>query len=95
MTTDTCQSKASLYDSIPYLDSWYQTKDETYQVVPCVQPKKRKTCNAVSFSTAPPAVYCYQDKPTQEERPVALRRSSSEQVKGLIRFCTNKFSRRS
>ncbi|KAI8056286.1 uncharacterized protein B0P05DRAFT_560226 [Gilbertella persicaria] len=91
MIMDTCQTKASIYDTIPHLDSWYQNKTAT--VVPCVNQKKRKTCsNTVSFSDAPPSVYCYQEP---KERPTPLKRnnSSSEQVKGLLRYCTSKLAR--
>jgi hypothetical protein len=81
-STNTNQS-SSIYDNIPYLDSWYQCKtNEPYKVVPCT--KKRKSCsNTVSFSTSPPSVYCYenskQDKP--DTRVMYRRNSSSEQGK--------------
>lgn len=70
----------SIYDNIPTLDTWYQGKNnqgpEPYQVVPCV---KQRTSNTVSFSTAPPAVYCYEHKEKTLERPTYRRNSSSEQ----------------
>ena len=70
----------SIYDNIPTLDTWYQSKNnqgpEPYQVVPCV---KQRTSNTVSFSTAPPAVYCYENKEKNLERPTYRRNSSSEQ----------------
>lgn len=71
----------SLYDSLPNLDSWYEKKhDESKQVVPCNKQRKT-TCSAtVSFSTAPPAVYHYQ------ERPNHRRTSSSEHGKTINLF---------
>ncbi|KAG2209627.1 hypothetical protein INT46_007319 [Mucor plumbeus] len=84
----------SIYDNIPTLDTWYQSKNnqgpEPYQVVPCV---KQRTSNTVSFSTAPPAVYCYENKEKNLERPTYRRNSSSEQVKELLKHYTNKLSR--
>lgn len=77
----------SIYDNIPTLDTWYQGKNnqgpEPYQVVPCV---KQRTSNTVSFSTAPPAVYCYEHKEKILERPTYRRNSSSEQ--GNFFFCS-------
>jgi len=74
----------SIYDNIPTLDLWYQNKNqgpEPYQVVPCV--KQRTNSNTVSFSTAPPAVYCYENKQKALERPLHRRNSSSEHGKLL------------
>ncbi|KAK4513465.1 uncharacterized protein ATC70_005466 [Mucor velutinosus] len=84
----------SIYDNIPALDTWYHSKNqgtEPYQVVPCV--KQRTNSNTVSFSTAPPAVYCYENKQKVLERPLHRRNSSSEHVKELLKHYTSKLSR--
>lgn len=71
----------SLYDSIPNLDSWYECKNDQYKVVPCSKKRSNKAAmGSVSFSSAPPAVYHYEDKELNE-RPVHRRSSSSEHGK--------------
>ncbi|KAI7869266.1 uncharacterized protein EV154DRAFT_530890 [Mucor mucedo] len=78
------KTNTSIYDSLPNLDSWYAKKgEEPHQIVPC---HKQRT--AVSFSTAPPAVYRYQERPTHHRRT-----SSSEHVKDLLKHYTSKLSR--
>lgn len=63
----------SLYDNLPNLDSWYAKKgEEPNQIVPC-----NKQRAAVSFSTSPPAVYHYQERPLKNHR----RSGSSEHGK--------------
>ncbi|CAO3616094.1 unnamed protein product [Mucor hiemalis] len=83
----------SLYDSIPNLDSWYECKNDQYKVVPCSKKRSNKAAmGSVSFSSAPPAVYHYEDKELNE-RPVHRRSSSSEHVKELLKHYTSKLSR--
>ncbi|CEP18864.1 hypothetical protein [Parasitella parasitica] len=87
----------SIYDNIPTLDLWYESKNnkgpEPYRVVPCGKQRTNSNNNTVSFSTAPPAVYCYDNKQEHRERPLHRRNSSSEQVKELFKHYTNKLSR--
>lgn len=70
-------TNTSIYDSLPNLDSWYAKKEEERinQIVPC---HKQRT--AVSFSSAPPAVYRYQERPTHH------RRTSSSEHGKLFNF---------
>jgi hypothetical protein len=87
-TPTTLKRNPSLYDNIPSLDCWYECKNARLnEVVPCGVAKKRKqqiSCNTVSFSAAPPAVYHYEDKHENPERPAHRRNSSSEQGKKCL-----------
>lgn len=75
----TTLSRPCIYDTLPNLDSWYECKNqelnEPYRTVPCT--KKRTTNGCVSFSSAPPAVYHYEEN-NKPERPNHRRTSSSE-----------------
>ncbi|CAO3671439.1 unnamed protein product [Rhizopus stolonifer] len=79
MTPD--QKGCSLYDSLPTLDVWYETKL-------CVkQENKKRTC-LVSFSPEPPLIHQY------ETRPMVERRSrSSESVKHFLKRYKSKLTR--
>lgn len=88
--TVTATTSTSLYDSIPNLDSWYECKNIRNEIVPCVASakKSRNTSGCVSFSSAPPAVFHYEEKIEHFERPPHRRNSSSESGKVVEKtFC--------
>lgn len=68
------QTSCSIYDTLPTLDSWYETTKRKEQE-PAKIIREKKTC-LVSFSSEPPLIHQYQTRPQIERRS-----SSSESGK--------------
>lgn len=68
------QTSCSIYDTLPTLDSWYETTKRKEQE-PAKIIREKKTC-LVSFSSEPPLIHQYQIRPQIERRS-----SSSESGK--------------
>ncbi|KAG1465820.1 hypothetical protein G6F56_004809 [Rhizopus delemar] len=75
------QTSCSIYDTLPTLDIWYETK-------PTVQQENKKRTCLVSFSPEPPLIHRYETRPVMERRS-----SSSESVKLFLKHYKSKLTR--
>ncbi|KAI7869960.1 hypothetical protein BDF14DRAFT_1777912 [Spinellus fusiger] len=75
--------RCSLYDSLPELETWYSSDEET-DIPECPRQPSSKH-KIVSFSTLPPSVHHLREHPSPVNKKV-----NESNVRSFIKHCANK-----